>query len=360
MQTFEKVPVIILSGFLGSGKTTLLLRMLEETAKRQLHPGILMNEIGQRDVDGEWVTRSSLQPIPMEKLLDGCICCTKKSEIQGAIRKLLDTKPDLLLLELTGVANPEEIVDQLTEPGLITRVYLHRVITLIDAEHALEYNSIFASDKQLVRTLRSQIATADELIVNKTDLVPPSHNGRVTEMLRKYNPDARIHYAVKANVSLAPFFQGMRLIRQNIPSFAQVSTANRSAQIDSTAAGFTANAKYRASYRISPAAVNQSDASPSPKESATSFSRISTICLPLTGPLTVSLSKLERFIKKWGSSLLRAKGYVQFAGPTQTYMLQYSGKRFVWEPSSFGGPFYIVFIGFQLDEQAILQEWSLL
>ncbi|MFD1178999.1 CobW family GTP-binding protein [Paenibacillus puldeungensis] len=359
MQTFEKVPVIILSGFLGSGKTTLLLRMLEETAKRQLRPGILMNEIGQRDVDGEWVTRSSAEVIPMEKLLDGCICCTKKSEIQGAIRKLLDTKPDLLLLELTGVANPEEIVDQLTEPGLITRVYLHRVITLIDAEHALEYNSIFASDKQLVRTLRGQISTADELIINKTDLVPPTHNGRVTEMLRKYNPDGRIHYAVKANVSLAPFFQGMRMIRQNVQSLAQVSTASRSAHIESTA-GFTANTKYRASYRISPTAISQPVATPAPRESAASFSRIATICLPLTGPLTVSISKLEHFIKKWGSSLLRAKGYVQFAGPTQTHMLQYSGKRFVWEPSSFGGPFYIVFIGFQLDEQAILEEWYLL
>lgn len=72
-----KIPVIVLIGFLGSGKTTLLLRLIEEAKRLGLEPGILMNELGKYDVDGHII--SDFNPgIAVEKLLDGCICCSKK------------------------------------------------------------------------------------------------------------------------------------------------------------------------------------------------------------------------------------------------------------------------------------------
>ncbi|MCM3703176.1 GTP-binding protein [Paenibacillus macerans] len=320
-------PVVILSGFLGSGKTTLLLKLLEEAAKRGLRPGVLMNELGRLDIDGDLVSRASGKVFPLEKLLDGCICCTKKDEIQGAIGNLLRQSPDLLLLELTGVANPEEIVWQLTEPELVGRVHLHRVITVVDAEHALKYNSIFASDKQLVRTLRGQIAAADDLIINKTDLVSPSQRAKVADMARKHNAAARIHYAVSADVPLDPFFSGV----QPVPG------------------------KTAAPLKHSPFRVIVSGHTHSP-----SFSRIRTVVLTLPEPLNLPAGILERFIKQWGSSVLRAKGYIRFSPQKQTYLLQFAGKRFHWEPVANSGPHYLVLIGYELEENAINKEWALL
>lgn len=343
MNPAVKVPVIVLSGFLGSGKTTLLRKLLEEAAMRRLKPGVLMNELGRRDIDGELISRSSAAAFPLEKLLDGCICCTKKAEIHGAIVNLLRQRPDLLLLELTGVANPEEIAEGLAEPELISRVYLHRVITLVDAEHALEYNSIFASDKQLVRTLRSQLTAADELIINKTDLVPPAHSGKVTEMVRKYNPGGRIYYAVKADIPLSPFF-------------AAVSPAERNAPVSTLTASGPARGNRSHFHVIEPR--HRQAAPPSSGASSTSFSRINTVSLPIAAPLRLPPGKVERFIKKWGSGLLRAKGYVRFSRPDQTCLVQFAGKRFNWEPISYSGPYYLVLIGYGLDEQAIAEEWS--
>jgi G3E family GTPase len=163
-----KVPVIVLSGFLGSGKTTLLLRLIEESGKRHLQPGILMNELGKHDVDGQILLNFSPE-LSLEKLLDGCICCSKKSEVADSLSNLLRKKPDVIFIELTGVANPEEIADCLTEPQLLNKMYLKQIITILDAENILDYNSIFSTDTNLRHTLRRQMEVADVLIINKVD-----------------------------------------------------------------------------------------------------------------------------------------------------------------------------------------------
>jgi G3E family GTPase len=129
-----------------------------------------MNELGSNDVDGDIIS-SRLSKLNIEKLLDGCICCSKKSEVTLSTEKLLERKPDIIFIELTGVANPEEIADSLTEPQLLSNVYLKQILTVLDSENVLDYNSIFETDKQLVHTLRRQIEVADLLILNKTDLI---------------------------------------------------------------------------------------------------------------------------------------------------------------------------------------------
>ncbi|MBM6997932.1 GTP-binding protein [Paenibacillus sp. DXFW5] len=349
MNMAMKIPVVVLSGFLGSGKTTLLIKLLEEAAARGLKPGVLMNELGKRDIDGELISRSTSTRFPLEKMLDGCICCTKKDEIQAALTGLLQQDPDLLLLELTGVANPEEIVEQLAEPGLLSKLYLHRVITLVDAEHALEYNSLFASDKQLVRTLRSQLSAADDLIINKTDLIPPVHSGKVTEMVRKYNAEGQVHYAVNANIPLASLFSTIRPVSRRLP---QVTAA-----AGSSSRGSRSPFQIVQPHQHLPATPT----SASGGEAPTSYSRINTISLPIREPLQIPVSKLERFIKKWSPGLLRAKGYVRFSQPKKSaYLMQYSGKRFNWEAMDYDGPLYLVLIGYRLPEPLIAEEWAML
>ncbi|UUZ95497.1 hypothetical protein LJK87_14210 [Paenibacillus sp. P25] len=168
-----RVPVVVLSGFLGGGKTTLLLRMVDEARARGLRPGILMNELGRLDVDG--FTVSGQDDTAIQKLLDGCICCSKKSELAGSLNRLQQQKPDVIFIELTGVANPEEIADALTEPGLLRSMQLKQIVTVLDAENVLDYNSIFSSDRQLVHTLRRQMeAPILSSSIKRISLRPPS------------------------------------------------------------------------------------------------------------------------------------------------------------------------------------------
>lgn len=78
----DKVPVIILSGFLGSGKTTLLTKILEYYAKGRLRPAVIMNEVGDVNLDGQLVDEN----IPMREMLSGCICCTIRGDLGMEIR----------------------------------------------------------------------------------------------------------------------------------------------------------------------------------------------------------------------------------------------------------------------------------
>ena len=184
------IPVVVLSGFLGSGKTTLLLRLLKHANDNGLRASVLMNEVGKVDVDGVLVSSSTANQI-MESITEGCLCCTKKSELAGCLERLALQRPDVIVIELTGVANPEEIAEAMTEPSIIGKVTLHRIITVLDAEHALDYDRIFSSDRELVRTLRKQIEVADSVIANKADLISDRTKAKVERDRERTEPRLR-------------------------------------------------------------------------------------------------------------------------------------------------------------------------
>jgi G3E family GTPase len=213
----SKVPVIILSGFLGSGKTTLLLRLLKEMGIRRLKPVVLMNELGQHDVDGGLI-HSGFPGTELEKLLDGCICCSKKVEISQSIKRLLKKQPDILLIELTGVANPEEVADALTEPGLLHIVELKHIVTVLDAEWFMDNNSIFNRDLALVHTLRRQIEVADTVLVNKIDLVTPFKLPRIEKAVKKQNDTAAIYFTKQSEMNVEGIFAGLQPITYSVPT----------------------------------------------------------------------------------------------------------------------------------------------
>ncbi|MBP1992505.1 CobW family GTP-binding protein [Paenibacillus eucommiae] len=328
-----KIPVMVISGFLGSGKTTLLLRLLEETRRRGLQPGILMNELGKQDVDGLILDEHSDTAI--EKLLDGCVCCSKKEELADCLKKLLGQKPDIVFIELTGVANPEEIADALTEPGLLGLVKLNQIITLLDAEHMLDYNSIFSSDKQLVRTLRRQMEVADLLIVNKTDLVTSRVLVKIEKAIRKHNEKAQIVYAKHSQIDVQSLLSAI-LPHAHSPLPVR-------------------------SFRMVQAAPLIPDKEPRPnKDEALSYSRVQSITLPWKPAGDISPVRIEQFLHKWEAHILRAKGYVSFSKEQPIQLLQHAGKRTTWAPSSFTGDPYVVFIGMDLDQEQLAAEWSAL
>ena len=173
------VAVDILTGFLGSGKTTLLRHVLEHglAGKRV---AIIMNEIGEVGIDGKVVTGLSAVE-KMVELSSGCICCSIDDyRFDLAVQEIIDTaNPHLLVIESTGLADPEPLAYRVKNAGL----GLDAVITVVDAANLARH--LAESD-----VTRAQIEAADFLVVNKLDLVDPAGLRRVERRLGRLNPRA--------------------------------------------------------------------------------------------------------------------------------------------------------------------------
>ncbi|MNM18334.1 putative metal chaperone YciC [compost metagenome] len=328
----KKIPVIIISGFLGSGKTTLLIELIQVLQGRKIKPAILMNELGKADVDG-LILSEAAGGLPLEKLFDGCICCSKKSEISGSLKSLLELAPDVILVELTGVANPEEVVDAMAEPELLDRIVLHKVVTVIDAENVLEYGSIFSSDKQLVHTLRRQLEVADVILVNKQDLVSRSHLSKVDRLIIKHNEQALILNTSFGICNPEALIEGIE------PLYLQAKAPGR--------------------FKIIPAGHHDhsADSSASSERGQASFSRIQSLLIPISGHKPLSLRKLTKWLNAKGQRVLRAKGYVPLEGSPHTSLIQFSGRQLQHARTAYKGAYYLVIIGYELDETSLMEEW---
>ncbi|MFS0839027.1 CobW family GTP-binding protein [Paenibacillus sp. 1P03SA] len=338
-----KIPVFVLSGFLGSGKTTLLVRMLEESKNLGLRPGILMNELGKADVDGLILEGHSSASI--EKLLDGCVCCSKKSELTGSLQTLMLRNPDILFIELTGVANPEEIADVLTEPGLLDRVFLKQIITVLDAENFMDYNSLFASDRQLVKTLRRQVEVADVILVNKTDYVHRIRLHQIEKAIRKLNGHAMLVYTTHCRVELQPLLEGVQPAQNGPLTVRPIRMTKIRTHPKEPSTAVAESGKPPAN-------------SPAPAQTAPSHSRVRTVTLPWNQAAGLTKGDVDAFLHRWKDGLIRAKGYVAFSESGHMHLLQYAGNRSCWEPSFYRGEPYVVFIGIDLDTQRLSEEWK--
>ena len=183
------VAVDILTGFLGSGKTTLLRHVLDHGLKGK-PVAVVMNEIGEIGIDGKVVTGLS-NVEKMVELSSGCICCTIDDyRFDLAIQEIVDTvKPHVIIIESTGLADPEPLAYRVKTAGL----GLDAVITVVDAANV---------DRQLAETevATSQIQAADFLVVNKLDLVDERAAAAVEKRLAKMNPRAERFRTVRGAI----------------------------------------------------------------------------------------------------------------------------------------------------------------
>ncbi|AWB44394.1 GTP-binding protein [Paenibacillus sp. CAA11] len=191
-------PVYILSGFLGSGKTTLLQRLLDYWKGHGLRPAVIMNEIGEVNLDGLLVR----EEVPMAELLNGCICCSIREDLGVEMAELIQAEaPDLIIIEATGAANPLEILDSVTETALYLRLDVKPLITVVDSAQLLELHR--SQQGSTFRLMQEQIRAASILIQNKRDLISEDDVLELDSLLQRWNPFAVQLPAIRCQIDPA-------------------------------------------------------------------------------------------------------------------------------------------------------------
>ena len=194
----QRIPVTILTGYLGAGKTTLLNRILSEDHGRRY--AVIVNEFGEAGIDGELIVKTDEELFEMN---NGCICCTVRGDLIRSMHALLSRSADAgkhfdaIIVETTGLADPGPVVQTFfVDHFLQARTVLDSVTTVVDAKHVL----LRLADS---REAAEQIAFADQIVLNKTDLTSAEELREIEARLRMLNPVAAIHQAQRANVELA-------------------------------------------------------------------------------------------------------------------------------------------------------------
>ncbi|MDI4645713.1 CobW family GTP-binding protein [Cohnella hashimotonis] len=188
----QPILVYVLSGYLGSGKTTVLQKLLKGAKARGWKAAVLMNEAGDVNLDGELLAKD----VPMAELLGGCICCSVKNDLGLSLLQLArEHRPDVIWIESTGVAQPLEMMDAVTEVSMYAKLELRGLITVVDARHLLDRLRLGAG--KTLRLMREQIRGAALLLLSKTDLVGRGEAEEVRAQLREWNPSAAIEDALK-------------------------------------------------------------------------------------------------------------------------------------------------------------------
>ncbi|MEH7178030.1 CobW family GTP-binding protein [Neobacillus vireti] len=310
----SRVPVIILSGFLGSGKTTLLLNLLEESKQKEMTFGILMNEFGKMDVDSHILNgRSS---VPIQSLNDGCVCCSKKSELVKSFEQLLKTNPATIFVELTGIANPEEVMDEMLKKELVSRIYVKSVVSLVDAETISKITSF-----DIRTTFARQLCSADFIIVNKVDTVENLNRSKIKTLIQVLNDSAELLFTVKGQVGLD-----------------HLLTINRTG---------------KKHHKRSLQAIEDMEQ----QEDQPSYEYLSTIAIPV--PIKVTKSMIEEYFFCLKPNLMRAKGFVCLEEDNNIYLVQWIGNRLSWEVfMEYERQPFITLIGVDLNANQAFEKFS--
>ncbi len=183
MQSIEQVPVTVLTGFLGAGKTTLLNRILTEQHGHRY--AVIVNEFGEEGIDNDLVVDADEEVFEMN---NGCICCTVRGDlirILGGLMKRAD-QLDAIIIETTGLADPAPVAQTFfMDQDVADRTKLDAIVTVADAVHL---NTQLGEHHEA----EEQIAFADVVLLNKTDLVDADGLEGVETRIRKINPYTKI------------------------------------------------------------------------------------------------------------------------------------------------------------------------
>ena len=189
----EKIPVTVLTGYLGAGKTTLLNRILSEPHGKKY--AVIVNEFGEIGIDNDLVVNSDEEIFEMN---NGCVCCTVRGDliriIEGLVRR--KGKFDAIIVETTGLADPAPVAQTFfMDENVGQKTKLDAVVTVADAK--------WLKDRlKDAPEAKNQIAFADVILVNKTDLVSEPDLQEIEARIRGINPYAKLHRTQRSQIAL--------------------------------------------------------------------------------------------------------------------------------------------------------------
>ncbi|MGO9703373.1 MAG: CobW family GTP-binding protein [Xanthobacteraceae bacterium] len=188
-----KIPVTVLTGYLGAGKTTLLNRILSEPHGKKY--AVIVNEFGEIGIDNDLVVGADEEVFEMN---NGCICCTVRGDLVRILDGLMRRKGkfDAIIVETTGLADPAPVAQTFfIDENVGRRTKLDAVVTVADAK--------WLSDRlKDAPEAKNQIAFADVILINKTDLVSSDELNEVEARIRGINPYAKVHKTERAKIAL--------------------------------------------------------------------------------------------------------------------------------------------------------------
>ncbi|HWP56819.1 MAG TPA: GTP-binding protein [Candidatus Acidoferrales bacterium] len=188
----HRTPITLITGFLGSGKTTLCRHILAHTTSKI---AFLINEFGELAIDSKIIAGRS---VVMAELAGGCVCCSLTGEFEAAVAEIIEkASPDLIVVETTGVAEPDALIVDIQEK--LTAARLDAVITVCDADAMRRF-------PEIGHTSRLQIEAADLILLNKIDLVDGEAIEELEKRLSSLNATAPVIRAVRARVDLDLLF----------------------------------------------------------------------------------------------------------------------------------------------------------
>jgi G3E family GTPase len=188
----SSIPVTVITGYLGSGKTTLLNRILTHEHGRKV--AVIVNEFGDVGIDSQLVVNADEEILEMN---NGCICCTVRGDLIRIMGNLLERqeKFDHLVIETTGLADPAPVIQSFfVDERMHSKTTLDAVITIVDAKHIWGH---WDSDEA-----QEQIAFADVILLNKTDLVSTEQLSVLEKRIRSVNAIAKIYPTRNCDVAI--------------------------------------------------------------------------------------------------------------------------------------------------------------
>jgi G3E family GTPase len=307
----KKASVIIVTGFLGAGKTTLLNRILTADHGRRI--AVIVNEFGEVGIDHHLLLASDQEVVQMN---NGCICCTVRGDLLRALFQLLEHRSsfDTVVIETTGLAEPAPVAQTLyADESLRSEFTLAGVVTVVDAKHIS--TQIDASGEA-----REQIAFADLLLLNKTDLSTPESLDQLEKKIGDLNRIAKIHRTRNSDMDLAAVFD--------------LGNAELAQRIDGAIAAHHSNHHHHL--------------------------HVSTVCIIEPGELDgLKVSMWFRsVIGEFGVNILRMKGILNLRGDPDQFWFQGVQVEFEGRPGRAWSPGEervnrLVFIGRKLDQEKI-------
>ncbi len=319
----QPLPLLVLTGFLGSGKTSTLGHWLTHTALPLKRTAVIINDFGAVNVDATLLARRQLE---LRSITGGCVCCQSFEDLVAQVAALADNPEiDLVWIETSGLADPEEVLDHLSTPELHDRTVIRRMIMVIDG-------SDFPCSWRGRAVQEEQIRYADLILLNKTDRIDEKARLQIESTLQEINPAAQIVITRHGEVE---------------PGLLSGGTAtNQASHVPHV---HTEACQHEHGH-------HDHDHEHDHKHHHAHDHAASTLFLPLTGP--VERVAFERFLAALPKSVFRAKGFVHLVespGQLHTFQQVRDQQELLLLPLENGAEIApgLVFIGPNLDEPGI-------